>query len=222
MNDFISAAVELTDELGLGALSMRAIADRLKVRTMATYSFAPNKVDLTALMVDRAYRGVYEINPIPMDGWRSALRTIAYTNRELHFDHPWLHQLQVARSPMGPHELRKTELELKPLEGIGLADFEMDQTLVLIQGYAREAARLGVQLREERSNSGLADDEWWVQAMPVLEQLVDPTNFPLTTRVGKAASHDRNGEFGSNKAFEFGLDRLLDGISILVDQRLIR
>lgn len=220
INDFVAAATELVRARGLDTLSMRAIADRLGVRTMATYSFAPSKAALLALMVDHAYRGLYPDGTKPRGiGWRDGLTRVAEVNRELFLVHPWLQAARPARSPMGPHEIQKNEVELTVLEGIGLSDFEMDQALAAVLNHAAHAAALESQLLAERQSSGLEDPEWWGKAMPQLERVVDPKRFPLTARVGQAATRERHGEFWGEKAFRFGLERLLDGIEALISKR---
>ena len=219
VGDFVAAAVSLVQEQGVNALSMRAVAAKLGVRTMATYSFAPGKADLVALMVDHAYRDLYAGGAPSTADWREGLRTVAHTNRALHLAHPWLQELQAIRSPMGPHEMRKHELELAPIEGIGLTDPEMDQTLSQLLAQVAHAARMENRLRAEQGETGLEDGEWWVQAMPVLERLVDPKMFPLSVRVGTAAAAARSGQFWGQEAFEFGLERLLDGVEVLVQRR---
>jgi len=55
--------------------------------------------------------------------------------------------------------------------------------------------------------------------MPQLERFVDPRRFPLTARVGRAATEERQGQFWGERAFRFGLERLLDGIAALIAQR---
>lgn len=55
--------------------------------------------------------------------------------------------------------------------------------------------------------------------MPQLERFLDARRYPLTTRVGRAAADARNGEFWGDKAFGFGLERLLDGIEALLRSR---
>ena len=55
--------------------------------------------------------------------------------------------------------------------------------------------------------------------MPQLERVVDPRRFPLTARVGQAVTKERHGEFWGDKAFRFGLERLLDGIEALISRR---
>ncbi|KQU99761.1 hypothetical protein ASC68_09345 [Devosia sp. Root105] len=220
INDFVSAATELVRAEGLEALSMRVIAARLGVRTMATYSFAPGKAALLALMVDRVYAGLYPDGAPPHGrNWRQGLSLVAEANHRLFLANAWLTAARPARSPMGPHEIEKNEVELAVLEGIGLTDFEMEQALAAVLNHAAHTAALQSGLLAEREKTGLGDPEWWREAMPQLERLVDPRRFPLTARVGQAATAARQGEFWGEKAFRFGLERLLDGIEALIAGR---
>lgn len=220
VNDFVAAATELARTEGLEALSMRTIAGRLGVRTMATYSFAPGKAALLALMVDHAYRTLYPDGPMSSSvGWRNGLTRVAEVNRELFLSHPWLQSARPARSPMGPNEIQKNEIELAVLEGVGLSDFEMDQVLAAVLNHAAHTAALEAQLLAERQRTGLDDPGWWDEAMPQLARVVDPRRFPLTARVGQAATQERQGAFWGDKAFRFGLERLLDGIEALIAKR---
>jgi len=219
VNDFVAAATKLARAEGLEALSMRAIATQLGVRTMATYSFAPGKAALLALMVDQAYRDLYpDALPHGRD-WRRGLTEVAETNHRLFLANSWLLAARPARSPMGPYELEKNETELAVLEGIGLADFEMEQALSAVLVHAAQTAALQSVLLAERQRTGVGDSDWWREAMPQLQRFVDPRRFPLTARVGQATTAARQGEFWGEQAFRFGLDRLLDGIEMLIAGR---
>ncbi len=220
ISDFVAAATELVRTEGLESLSMRAIAARLGVRTMATYSFAPGKAALLALMVDRAYAGLYPDRALPHGrNWRQGLSVVAEANHRLFLANAWLAAARPARSPMGPHEIQKNEAELAVLEGIGLSDFEMEQALAAVLNHAAHTAALQSGLLAERQQTGMGDTDWWRQAMPQLERVVDPRRFPLTARVGQAATAARQGEFWGEEAFRFGLERLLDGIEALIARR---
>ncbi len=175
INDFALAATELVRAEGLEALSMRAIAARLGVRTMATYSFAPSKAALLALMVDRAYRDLYPADALPHGGdWRRGLTLVAEANRGLFLANAWLAAARPARSPMGPYEIQKNEVELAVLEDIGLSDFEMEQTLAAVLNHAAHTAALESGLLAEREKTGLGDPEWWREAMPQLVPAMMP------------------------------------------------
>lgn len=215
--DFVVAAIAILDDGGAAGLSMRAVASRLGVRTMATYTFG-NKDDLVALAVDRVYREVYTSPPRPSE-WREGLADIARANRALGLAHPWLHELQVVRSLMGPYELQKRELELASLEATPLTDVEKDQVLTQLLLHVAGTTRIETLLRRERDTTGLDDAQWWQAVLPTLEPVVDPNRLPLALRIGMAANEARNGRFWGEEAFEFGLARLLDGFGVLIASR---
>jgi len=217
--DFVRAATQLLDEGGAAALSVRAVAERLGVRTMAVYSFG-DKDSLVALVVDRSYQGLYSDAPaLGHLHWRAGLSQVAATNRDLYRAHPWLLDLQPVRSLMGPWELRKRDQELACLEAMPLDDVERDhiitQLLLLVAGVTRAQ----LTLLGEQERSGLGDTEWWGTVLPALTPVVDPVRFPRAVRVGAAAQAARDGEFWSEAGFTFGVDRLLDGIGHLIASR---
>jgi hypothetical protein len=147
------------------------------------------------------------------------LTDIARANRALGLAHPWLSDLQSVRSLMGPHELQKREHELVPLESTPLTDVEKDQVLTQVLLHVTGLTRIETALGREREESGLNDSQWWRAMMPDLETYADPQQFPTSVRVGLAAQDAHDGEFWGDQAFEFGLDRLLDGIGVLIDGR---
>ncbi len=212
--DFIAAATALLDETGVGGLSMRAVAERLDVRTMAAYSFG-KKEDLLALVTDRVYRETYASDAEPTD-WRTGLTEVARANRRLILAHPWLPELETPRSLMGPCEMLKRDRELRPLEGTRLTDNDRDRVLTQLLLHVSGTTRVEAALQRERSESGLTDDQWWRVVMPILENLADPKRFPIAARVGLAAQAARNGETWGDATFEFGLERLLDGFATLI------
>jgi hypothetical protein len=54
----------------------------------------------------------------------------------------------------------------------------------------------------------------------VLERLVDYDAYPLASRVGTAAGEAHGAASDPQHAFEFGLQRLLDGVEVLVQGRV--
>ncbi|MEJ2852284.1 hypothetical protein WBO52_02460 [Saccharothrix sp. CCNWLW140] len=49
--------------------------------------------------------------------------------------------------------------------------------------------------------------------------MFDPARFPLAARVGAAAGQAHGAAFSGEHAFEFGLERVLDGVEALVRSR---
>jgi AcrR family transcriptional regulator len=218
----IEAAVAIADVEGLDAVSMRRVAERLNVGAMSLYTHVPGKGELTDLMFDTVagelYADVDEPSQQP-GGWREALRFIARRNWELYGRHPWLLHLSHARPVMGPHVSRNYEAELRPLDGIGLTDIEMDDTLTLVLSHVRSLARTRLLQHSVQQDSGLTDLEWWVATAPLLETVMSGQHFPVAGRVGQAAGMAHQAVTDPEHALSFGLDRILDGVEVLITRR---
>jgi AcrR family transcriptional regulator len=215
----VTAAIEIADAEGMDALSMRNVAERLNVGTMSLYTYIPGKTELIDLMRDRAYSELYQSvqEPSQQPGdWRDALRFIAQRNWDLCHKHPWILQVTTGRPTLGPHEALKYEAELRPLDGLGLNDLEMDATLTLILTHVEGCARSQALHRRTQDDSGQTDVEWWVTHAPLLDKLVDPALFPVATRVGTTTGEEYQAVANPEHLFTFGLERILAGISELI------
>lgn len=216
-----AAAIELADAEGLGTLSMRRVADRLGIGAMSLYTYVPGKAELLDLMLDTAYAELpkpeaTEAGTQPADGWRQRLERRATDNWRLLLRHPWMLDIAAVRPVMGPHLVDKYEHELRAVEGIGLSDLQMDAVTTLVSGFVESSARLAVQARYAESRTGVSDEDWWAAYAPMLDQVIDWTRYPTATRVGSAAGAEYRGAYAPERAFEFGLARILDGIAVLL------
>jgi AcrR family transcriptional regulator len=220
----VTAAMEIADAEGLEALSMRNVAKRLGAGTMSLYTHVPGKTELIDLMLDTAYGQLYESVETPSQqpgDWPEALRFIAKQNWELYRRHPWMLQITPGRPGLGPHAALKYEAELRPLDKLGLSDVEMDAVLTLTLTHVEGCARAQATLERTQRESGLTEAEWWVAHAPVLDRLIDPTLFPVATRVGTSAGQEYQGASNPDHAFTFGLDRILAGVSELISDKKI-
>ena len=95
----VAAAVELADTEGLGALSMRSVAQQLSVTPMSLYNHVANKEELLDGMVDAVFAEFYA--PAPGAEWHSELRRRALTAREALKRHPWAVGLMDSRRNAG-------------------------------------------------------------------------------------------------------------------------
>lgn len=213
----VAAALTVADAEGLAAMSMRRVADELGAGAMTLYRYFPGKGELLDVMLDSVY-GELPRQVVPGD-WRARLDEVARENRELYLRHPWLLQVATSRPPLGPNVMAKYEWELAAVEGIGLSDVEMDATVALVNGYVHGAVRTAVEARQVIQQSGMTDKEWWLAHVPHLDQISDLQKFPLSARVGAAVGSEFDAPYDSEHAFEYGLERLLDGVSALVAQR---
>lgn len=215
----VAAAMDIADTYSVDALSMRKVAQHLGVGTMSLYTHVPGKADLIDLMFDTAYGELYasvESPALQPGGWRGALEFIAKHNWDLYHRHPWMLQAATGRSILGPHAALKYEAELRPLDRLGLSDVEMDAVLTLILTHVEGAARAQIIRDRTQQETGMTDEEWWVSRAPLLDKLIDPTRFPVATRVGQAAGREYQGAFSPEFAFTFGLERILAGIAELI------
>ncbi|WP_405094926.1 TetR/AcrR family transcriptional regulator [Micromonospora sp. NBC_01412] len=210
-----SAAIEVADAQGLDGLSMRSVADRLGVGTMSLYRHVPGKEELLDIMVDRTSAEVHHDNS--HGDWRSRLEQVARSNRSMFERHPWLLKLFPRRPPQGPGVIAKYDAELRTIEGIGLTDVEMDSALALVLGYVRDATASLLEWKTISERTGQSDDEWWTTLAPLLDRVLDRERYSIAVRVGTSATTHYNAVHDPEHAFEFGLQRVLDGIEAFVN-----
>jgi AcrR family transcriptional regulator len=214
----VAAAIEVADADGLPALSMRRVAGKLGVGTMSLYTHVPGKAELVDLMLDKAY-GETAPSEQTAGGWRAKLEHIARENWALYHRHPWLMQVTTVRPVLGPNVTAKYEYELRAIDGIGLTDLEMDLVLTLVAGHVEGAARRSLESAQAEQLTGVSDEQWWRARAPILGTLVDYSQYPTASRVGTAAGEAYNSPYNAKEAFEFGLQRVLDGIEALIRTR---
>jgi len=220
----VTTAIELADAHGLESVSMRQVAEQLKVGTMSLYTHVPSKAELTDLMFDTVQGELYADEDEPArqpGGWRGGLEFIARRNWELLERHPWLHDVPSGRNTLGPNVTLRYETELRPLDGLGLTDVEMDSALTLVLSHVQATARQAADHRRTQQESGLTDEEWWVATAPLLERYMAglADRFPLASRVGTSAGEEHQAMLDPDQALAFGLARILDGIALLIEQR---
>ena len=212
------AAVDIADAEGLAALSMRRVAEQLGMRTMSVYTYVPGKAELIDLMVDAVLGETIDGEPATA-GWRPALERIARRNRALYVRHPWLLQVVTVRPAMGPNLIAKYDHELRAVAELGLDEIEMDLVVALVTDYVYGAARSAVEAAQVRQRSGQSDETWWSINGPLVERVFDPARYPLAARVGPLAGAEYGAAVDPERAFDFGLERVLDGLATLIEER---
>lgn len=215
IEEIAATAVRMADAKGLPALTMRRLAEELGVTAMSLYTYLPGKAELIDVMFD-AVLGEALGEPEGA-GWRDRLEAVARRNRVLYLHHPWMLQVATTRPPIGPNLVAKYDQELRAVEGTGLSDVEMDLVVTLIADYVHGAARAAVEASAVRHQSGLTDEQWWSTYAPLLEQVFDAERYPTAARIGQAAGAEYAAPADPDRAFEFGLARLLDGVAALID-----
>ncbi|GAA5068082.1 AcrR family transcriptional regulator [Thermocatellispora tengchongensis] len=211
-------AIEIADAEGLAALSMRRVADKLGVTAMSLYTYVPGKAELIDVMLDTVIgETLVEEDPAAEEGWRARLARIARQSRDLYLRHPWLLQVVTTVRPvLGPNMIAKYDRDLRAVDGLGLTDIEMDLVVTLVSDYVHGAVRTAVEQRQVERDTGKTDEQWWQEWAPLLEKVFDADRHPTAARVGAAAGAAYNAAAAPDRAFEFGLQRILDGIEHLI------
>lgn len=218
----VAAAIDIADAEGFAAVSMRNVASRLHAGAMSLYTHIPGKAELTDLMVDTVLGELYVDVDEPArqpGGWKEGMRFVAARNWDLFLRHPWLLHVVGGRPVLGPNASRNYEAELRPLDGIGLSDLEMDTTLTLILTHVEGTARGQIGMQQAQQETGMTDVEWWASISPVLARVMEGWSFPVGSRVGLAAGMAHQASANPAHALAFGLDRILDGVAVLIASR---
>jgi len=215
----VTTAVRLADRDGIGGLSMRRIAAALGVGVMTLYTYVPGKGELVDLMYDSVLAELYRDERPGDVGWRTRLEHVARENWALFTRHPWALHVATGRPPLGPHLMAKYERELRAVDGIGLDEVEMDLVVTLVNSFVKGTVSGLVERSEAERTTGVSDQQWWAATAPFLEQVFDPEQFPTAARVGPVAGEELQAAYEPTRSFEFGLERLLDGVAGLAERR---
>lgn len=225
LDDLVTTAVRLADAEGLKAVSVRRLTAELGLSRMAVYTYVSGHGDLVELMVDAVHGelGAPDV-PVPNDeeesgegtGWRDRVRALADRNLALLRRHPWLVDVPLDRPPLGPGTIGKYERELRALSGLGLSDEELDLVLTHVLNFVRGIAVDLVASERLEAATAQTDAEWWRARQAVLTDVITSERYPTATRVGAAAGAATDTAYDPQRAYEFGLDLVLDGITRLV------
>ena len=98
----LDQALALVDEQGLAAMSMRAVAQRVGLTSMALYPYVGGKDALLDGLVDLLHLELGTVCAVPGDaGWRQRLRALGRAIRALAHAHPGAFPLLLNRSAAG-------------------------------------------------------------------------------------------------------------------------
>jgi TetR/AcrR family transcriptional regulator, tetracycline repressor protein len=131
LDRIVTATLELVDEQGIGAATMRAVASRLGVRSMSLYRYVEDRDELLDAVVERIVNELGddpEVQLRPADGWRPYLTGMAHGVRRYARAHPHAFPLVATRPPGAPwvnpplRSLRWVESMLGGLADEGFTD----------------------------------------------------------------------------------------------------
>lgn len=200
----VRTALELLDNEGLDAVSMRKVAQRLGTGAASLYAHVHNKDELHELMLDLVIGEIEVPEPDPAS-WRQQIKDLVNRQVEVFSAHPGIAQVVLRTpAPTGPNALTVTEAMLSILRAAGLPDREVAFAVDVIALFATAAAMelsadfgLGDEQRAER----IRQVEQYFAALPADRF---PTLVSMLPVLSQGAYRER---------FEFGLDLLLDGLA---------
>jgi AcrR family transcriptional regulator len=198
--------VALTD--GIGSLSMGRVAAELGVATMSLYRYVAAKDDLLILMSDAALGSPPDV-PAGSQDWRAGLTAWAVAVRAAYRRHPWALRVPISGPPLGPNNVAYLERALRSMEGTGLSEQQKLSAVLLLSGFVRNEATLTADIA---AASGGADVMPGYGAM--VARLTDPEHFPALHRAVASGALDDDDDI--DVEFDFGLERILDGIDVLI------
>ena len=131
LDRIVTTTLELVDEQGIGAATMRAVSSRLGVRSMSLYRYVQDRDELFDAVVERIVNELAddpEVQLRPVDGWRPYLAGMAHGVRRYARAHPHAFPLVATRPPAAPwvnpplRSLRWVEAMLTGLAREGFSD----------------------------------------------------------------------------------------------------
>jgi AcrR family transcriptional regulator len=198
----LAAAVALADRGGVGALSMRKLAQELGVEAMSLYHHVANKDDILDGIVDVVF-GEIEL-PTGETGWEAAMRRRAVSAREALRRHPWATGLMESRRTPGPANIRHHDAVLGLLRNAGfpveLAAHAYSLLDSYIYGFALQEASLPFHTPEETAEV----------AQEIMSEF-PADQYPHLAEI--AIEHVLQPGYDYGDEFLYGLDLILDGLA---------
>ncbi len=209
----VDAAMTIADAEGLAAVSMSRVAKELGFTPMSLYRHVTSKEELLQLMWNASARGAESLE-LPGEGWRERLRGWALIQWEMLGRHPWITQMPMAAPPMAPNSLTFVERGLEALDDTGLPDADKLRVIGLISSYTLSEARMAHDAARARAGEEAGE---WGSFEALLRELVDAEAYPRLHRIAWSAElGDAPSGFEEQEEFRFGLERILDGVEVLV------
>lgn len=210
--------VRLADTEGMAAIAMQRVAQELNYTKMSLYRYVKNKAEMVAVMTDVAIGEPSDLGPVE-DGWRARAERWARGIHATWQRHPWLpyvsewqgsagavRPISNAR-PMGPNEVGWVESGVAAFDGTPLDARERMDSVFLLSAHLRSTHGM--------TTSGVLPWTLDLPQDPVLDCLRDKHGSSYPALSGVAAP----GTDPDYDPLTFGLERVLDGIELLITAR---
>src|SRR5437588_2859280 len=198
----LRAAVDLADQEGINALSMRKLGQEVGVEAMSLYNHVRNKEELLNGMVDIVFS---EIDLPAADAeWSAAMRQRAISARQALKRHPWAIGLMESRAQPGPATLRHHDSVFRNLRTAGFSVELAAHAYSVLDSYIYGFTLNELTLPFDNSPEKVAEVAGNIKReMPAGE-------YPYLTEM--AVEHAMKPGYDYGNEFEFGLKMIIDGL----------
>ncbi|MGM7775709.1 TetR/AcrR family transcriptional regulator [Arthrobacter sp. KNU-44] len=197
----LGCAVDLADESGIAALTIRSLAQSMGTKPMSLYYYVANKDEILDGIVDMVFSEI-EL-PSPAGDWREEMYRRAHGVRSALKRHPWAVGLLESRSSPGEANLRHHEATLGTLRAAGFSVQMTAHAYALldsyIYGFALQEAALPFDGRDTASEI----------TAPIVERF-STGQYPHMMEI--ATEHVLKPGYDFGDEFDFGLNLILDGL----------
>ena len=210
-DQIVAGALRLIDEQGLEALSMRRLGQLLGAGATSAYTYVQNKDELIALVGDHIVGEILqELSLDASPTWKDQAAEFSRTvRRVLTRNHPNAAPLFV-RPSAGPNALTVVEELLGILRPAGFEGktLILAYSVILNHGYSYAAA--------EAATLPSTPEAAREQMKAMAESLA--TSLPAEHFPNLVAAAPAIADMTTDDQFEFGLQRLLDGLQVLLER----
>jgi len=198
----LAGAISVADTGGIGALTIRTLAQELGVKPMSVYHYVANKDEIIDGIVDLVYAEVDL--PVPGRDWRTEMRRRANSARRVLAGHPWATPLLQSRVKPGPATLRHHNAFIATLRAAGFSIGLTAHAFALIDSYV-----FGFALSE--NSLPIHGPETVADTVAAMTHFFDAEAYPALLEF--TTEHIMRPDYDFGKEFEFGLTVVLDALA---------
>lgn len=201
----LERAMELADGAGLGALTMRSLAQSLGVKPMSVYYYVANKSEILDGLVDRVFEEADAARLGHDASWQQAMRERAIGLRSTLAKHRWALGLLESRTSPGAATLRHHNSTLETLRRAGFPVELAARAYALLDSYI-----YGFVLQE--STIPVGDGSSIPAVAETMVKHFESGQYPYLVEAATQVVMRQGYDFGSQ--FEDGLDLLIQGLEL--------
>jgi Transcriptional regulator len=209
-DEILDAALDLLDEGGPDAASVRGIAARVGVAPNAVYTYFPDKAAVVKGIVERLLAGVdHDVFADRERPWRERVEALALELRAHLSAHPGAVPLMIGGPMDGPHALALNErlLQLLADAGLGPADAARASYLLIVYVFGS----IALEVADVHRAGPLPPEPARVAARLVAYSATSADDFPRSAEVAATMAG-----YVSTDQYLWGLRSILDGIAVRV------